>query len=35
VVAGRALRARTAADVEKLLVDFVAPGAHAKQNVER
>jgi phosphoenolpyruvate-protein phosphotransferase (PTS system enzyme I) len=34
-VAGRALRARTAADVEKLLVDFVAPGAHAKQNVER
>jgi phosphoenolpyruvate-protein phosphotransferase (PTS system enzyme I) len=34
-VAGRALRGRTAAEVEKLLVDFVAPGAHAKQNVER
>ena len=31
----RALRARTAAEVEKLLVDFVAAGAHARQNVEQ
>ena len=35
-VAARALRARTAAEVEQLLVDFVSPGAHAhaKQNVD-
>ena len=35
-VAARAIRARTAAEVEQLLVEFVSPGAHAhaKQNVE-
>jgi phosphotransferase system enzyme I (PtsI) len=35
-VAARAIRARTAAEVEQLLVEFVSPGAHAhaKQNVD-
>ena len=35
-VAARTIRARTAAEVEKLLVDFLSPGEHEqeKQNVE-